>query len=77
MTENNDLEDKINKLIALSSTQSVIITELANAVSRLQSKVSNSDNRISPCFPTLSLGGELKTMNEQLDALVEAAFNGE
>lgn len=77
MTENNDLEDNINKLIALSSPQSVITTHLTTAVSRLQFKVDSSDIQISAYFSSLSLRDELKTMSEQLDALVEAAANGE
>ncbi|MFT8834347.1 MAG: hypothetical protein ABF883_03055 [Acetobacter sp.] len=78
MTENGDNTDKINKLIALASTQSVIITELVTTVLRLQSEIQRREGSIfSTFFPQSSLRDEIKMMSEQLDALVEPASDGE
>lgn len=72
MTENNDMEDKINKLIVLSSTQSVIITELVGIVVRLQSQIARREGSpFGAYFQSSSLSSEIRKMSEQLDALLE------
>ncbi|GAA3682071.1 MAG: hypothetical protein ABF636_11430 [Acetobacter sp.] len=74
MTENRNNTVKINKLIALASTQSVIITDLISAVLKLQAEIQRRDNSIFSTFaPRDSFMDELRVMSEQLDALVEIA----
>ncbi|MFT8804571.1 MAG: hypothetical protein ABF856_05225 [Acetobacter aceti] len=78
MTEKSEMEDKINKLIVLASTQSVIITELASIVLRLQSQTARRDGSPFGAYLQFSpLKEELKQMSEQLDALVEPSPDAE
>lgn len=70
MTEEKALHDKIDKLIVLASTQSVILTELVTVVARIQNKISRLDSPFSSIYSFSNLKDEIKIMSEQLDALV-------
>lgn len=79
MSDQNNTDDKINKLIALASTQSVIIAELVNAVKNINAQLPNKATLpLSKYYiNSLFLQKELREMSEQLDSIARIVSEDE